>query len=178
MIDQGDNRESWSEWAQITYLVDYTYENVTNAMNDSHYTLLQNDPIWFIDSSNKWEIQTSLQALSNSSTKSYIKSFMLCVEFTTHFETKAWELFMTYWNKKQQLIMSLIYLLKYQKIDTKLYNLLIWIVNSSTTNEALSARNTMIRIGIVWAEETLDDPILVQFLTKAAYAEHGLQKIA
>ena len=74
--------------------------------------------------------------------------------------------------------MSLVYLLKYPKIDTELYNLLISIVNSCTTNEALSARNTMIRIGIVWTDETLDDPILVQFLTKAAYAENGLQKVA
>ena len=72
--------------------------------------------------------------------------------------------------------MSLVYLLKYPKIDTKLYNLLISIVHSCTTNDALSARNTMIRIGIVWTDETLDDPILVQFLTKAAYAENGLQK--
>jgi hypothetical protein len=35
----------------------------------------------------------------------------------------------------------------------------------------------MIKIGIIWTDETLDDPILRQFFTKAAYAEHGLQKV-
>ena len=81
-------------------------------------------------------------------------------------------------SKKQQLIMSLIYLVNFPKIDTVLYTKLLYIIETCTVHETLSARNTMTRMGIVWTEETLDDPILAQFLTKAAYAEYGLQKVA
>lgn len=73
--------------------------------------------------------------------------------------------------------MALIYLVNYPKIDTIIYNNLISIMDNCTAHDALRAKNSMNRIGIIWTEETLDDPILAQFLTKASYAENGLQKI-
>ena len=150
---------------------------IVEAMNDRFYISLAEDPIWFIESHTQNDIWDALDTLSKTSTKGYIKSFMTSISYMTDFESKAWNLFMLYWNKNQKIIMALIYLIAYPKISIDLYNYLLSILSSCTHQEALSARNIMINIWLVWTENELDDTILSQFLTKAAYAEHGLQKV-
>jgi hypothetical protein len=70
------------------------------------------------------------------------------------------------------------YLINYPKIDTHIYNTLIAIASSCTPGDALSAKKTMTQIGIIWTDDTHDDPIFAQFITKAAYAENGLREVA
>jgi hypothetical protein len=73
--------------------------------------------------------------------------------------------------------MAIIYLIEYKNVEKNLSDELISMIVTCTAQEALSARNTMTRIGLCWTDDTLTDPIFAQFLTKAAYIENGLQKI-
>lgn len=176
IIDLQTHRKAPEVIAHGAWLQHQTAILATRIIDDTDHTSLAEDPIWFFDTHNTTAICDELQLLSMS-TRWYIRAYMICIQYMPNFEDRVWDLFMTYWNKKEKLIISLIYLINYPKIEVLLYSVLIAIVSNCTPNEALSAKNTMTRIGIIWSDNTRDDPIFAQFLTKANYAEHGLRVV-